>query len=51
MTEVRILFGNTVRKNNLKKKTTYDRIELLKPTIKETKKLTKKIISNIGPLV
>ena len=50
MTEARILFGNTVRKNILKNKTTYDRIELLKFTIKEMKKFTKKIISNIGPL-
>jgi fructose/tagatose bisphosphate aldolase len=50
MTEVRILFGNTVRKNILRNKTTYDRIDLLKPTIKEMTKFTKKIISNIGPL-
>ena len=50
-TELRMLFGNTIRKNILINKRSYDRIELLKPTIKETKKLTKKIISNIGPLV
>ena len=48
-TELRMLFGNTVRKNLLRNKTSYDRIELLKPTIKEMKRLTKKIISNIGP--
>ena len=46
-----MLFGNTIRKNILINKRSYDRIELLKPTIKETKKLTKKIISNIGPSV
>ena len=50
-TELRMLFGNVIRKNILINKKSYDRIELLKPTIKETKKLTKKIISNIGPLV
>ena len=43
--------GNIVRKNILRNKKSYDRIELLKPTIKEMKKITKKIISNIGPLV
>lgn len=48
-TELRMLFGNTIRKNFSKNKKIYDRIELLKPTIKEMKKLTKKIISNIGP--
>ena len=48
-TELRILFGNTVKKNILKNKNIYDRIELLKPTIKEMKKLAKKIITNIGP--
>ena len=50
-TELRMLFGNTVRKNILRNKKSYDRIEILKPTIKEMKKLTKKIISNIGPSV
>ena len=49
-TELRMLFGNTVRKNILRNKKSYDRIEILKPTIKEMKKLTKKIISNIGPI-
>ncbi len=50
-TELRMLFGNTVRKNILRNKKSYDRIEILKPTIKEMKKLTKKIISNIGPSI
>ena len=48
-TELRMLFGNTIRKNVIRNKKIYDRIELLKPTIKEMKILTKKIISNIGP--
>ena len=48
-TELRMLFGNTIRKNILRNKKMYDRVELLKPTIKEMKKLSKKIISNIGP--
>ena len=50
-TELRMLFGNTVRKNILRNKKSYDRIALLEPTIKEMKKLTKKIISNIGPSI
>ena len=50
-TELRMLFGSTVRKNILRNKKSYDRIEILKPTIKEMKKLTKKIISNIGPSI
>ncbi len=50
-TELRMLFGNTVRKNILRNKKSYDRIELLKPTIKEMTKLTKKIIFNIGPAI
>ena len=49
-TELRILFGNTVRKNITLNKRIYDRVEILKPTINELKKLTIKIISNIGPL-
>ena len=44
-----MLFGNTIRKNISRNKKMYDRVELLKPTIKEMKKLSKKIISNIGP--
>ena len=50
-TELRMLFGLAVRKNALKNKKKYDRLELLQPTIKEMKKLTKKIISNIGPSI
>ena len=48
-TELRMLFGDTIRKNILRNKKMYDRVELLKPTINEMKKLSKKIISNIGP--
>ena len=48
-TELRMLFGYTIRKNISRNKKMYDRVELLKPTIKEMKKLSKKIISNIGP--
>ena len=50
-TEFRMLFGDTLRKNIEKNIKMYDRIELLKPTIKELKKLTKKIITNFGPQV
>ena len=50
-TELRMLFNHTVRENVLKNKKKYDRLELLQPTIKEMKKLTKRIISNIGPLI
>ena len=50
-TEIRMLFANTVRKNIARNKKSYDRIALLEPTIKEMKKLTEKIISNIGPSI
>ncbi len=48
-TELRMLFGNTIRKNLSKNNILYDRLQILKPTIKEMTKLTKKIIINIGP--
>ena len=48
-TELRVLFGKNIRKNLNKNKEIFDRIEILKPTINETKKLAKKIILNIGP--
>jgi len=50
-TELRMMFGYTVRKNILRSKEKYDRLSILQPTIKEMKKLTKKIISNIGPSI
>lgn len=49
-TEFSMLFGETIRKYILQDKNLYDRFEILKPTIKEIRKLTMKIISNIGPL-
>ena len=48
-TEIRTHFGKTVRKNLLKNKKIYDRIDILKPSIEEIKKLTINIINNIGP--
>ena len=48
-TELRICFGETIRKNILKNKKMYDRIEILNPTINKLKSLTIKIISDIGP--
>jgi len=49
-TELRMLFGDTIRKCLLTNKKIYDRVEILQPSVKELKKLTIKIISNIGPL-
>ena len=49
-TELRILYGKTARKYILENKRIYDRVEMLETIIKELKKLTIKIISNIGPL-
>ena len=47
-TELRMVAGNSLReniKNNIK---SFDRLELIKPTILQIKKQTKKIIKNIG---
>ena len=47
-TELRMVAGNSLReniKNNIK---SFDRLELIKPTILHIKKQTKKIIKNIG---
>ena len=47
-TELRMVAGNSLReniKNNIK---TFDRLQLIKPTIIQIKKQTKKIIKNIG---
>ena len=49
-TELRMLFGETLRKNIQKNKKIYDRVELMSPTVSKLKKLTIKIISDIGPL-
>ena len=48
-TEIRMTFGDALRKNLKKNPKTYDRLQLLKPTIKDLTKVTKKIIKQIGP--
>ena len=48
-TELRITFGNALRKQIKNNPHVYDRLQLLKPTIPEITKITKKIIKNFGP--
>ena len=48
-TELRMTFGNALRKQVKNNPLIYDRLQLLKPTISEITKVTKKIIKNIGP--
>ena len=48
-TELRIVFGNSLRENIIKNKDVFDRLRILKPTIKDIKKIAKKVILNIGP--
>ena len=48
-TEIRMTFGEALRKNLKNNPKTYDRLQLLKPTIKDLTKVTKKIIKQIGP--
>ena len=48
-TELRMTFGNALRKQLKKNPLIYDRLQLLKPTIPEITKITKKIIKNFGP--
>ena len=48
-TELRMVAGNSLRKNFKNNKKTFDRLELIKPTIVSIKKESKKIILNIGP--
>ena len=48
-TEIRMTFGQSIRKNLKNNPKTYDRLQLLKPTIKDLTKVTKKIIKQIGP--
>ena len=48
-TEIRMTFGKALRKNLKNNLKTYDRLQLLKPTIKDLTKVTKKIIKQIGP--
>ena len=42
-------FGNALRKQVKNNPRIYDRLQLLKPTIPEITKITKKIIKNFGP--
>lgn len=49
-TELRLIFGNTLRANILQDKDVFDRLKILKPTIKEIKKVAMKVILNIGPV-
>ena len=49
-TELRMTFGNALRKQLKNNPLIYDRLQLLKPTMPEITKITKKIIKNFGPL-
>ena len=49
-TELRLIFGNSLRANILRDKDVFDRLKILKPTIKEIKKVAMKVILNIGPV-
>ena len=49
-TELRLIFGNSLRTNILQNKDVFDRLKILKPTIKEIKKVAMKVILNIGPV-
>ena len=48
-TELRMTFGNSLRKQVKNNPLIYDRLQLLKPTMPEITKITKKIIKNFGP--
>ena len=48
-TELRMTFGKALRKQLKNNPLIYDRLQLLKPTIPEITKITKKIIKNFGP--
>ena len=47
-TELRMIAGNTLRKNINDNINCFDRLELLKPTIIKIKNQAKKVIKNIG---
>ena len=49
-TELRLIFGNSLRANILRDKDVFDRLKILKPTIEEIKKAAMKVILNIGPV-
>ena len=46
-TELRMVAGNSLRKNFIKNKNTFDRLQLIKPTIVNIKKQTIKVIKNL----
>ena len=48
-TEIRIMFGNSLRKKINSDSNVYDRIEILKTTISDVKTLTSEIIKEFGP--
>ena len=48
VTELRMVAGNSLRENIKNNVKSFDRLELLKPTILQIKKQTKKIIKNLG---
>ena len=48
-TELRMTFCNVLRKQVKNNPLVYDRLQLLKPTMPEITKITKKIIKNFGP--
>ena len=48
-TEIRMAFGESLRKNLKRNKQIYDRLKILNPTIKDLVKVTKRVIRQIGP--
>ena len=48
-TEIRMMFGNSLRKNLKNNPKFFDRLKILDPTIKDLVKVTKKVIKEIGP--
>ena len=48
-TELRMIAGESLKDNIKKNKKTFDRLQLIKPTVKNITKATIKIIKNIGP--
>ncbi len=48
-TEIRMVFGESLRNNLKTNKQIYDRLKILNPTIKDLVKVTKRVIRQIGP--
>ena len=48
-TELRMIAGESLKDNIKKNKKTFDRLQLIKPTVKNITKATIKVIKNIGP--